>query len=525
MTGRDPWSETAEGEEPLSRLDREKGRERGRFHIPLLNRDRAEQGDAEPGQDADPPTADDVSPEREDTPPAAPPRPEAKQTSDPDQVTGQDPYPQNGSSMAGDPQQRLAGGRAPAELADPEAAERPVPGQPTFTPNPEWAHTPAYDGNTRPPLTPAPLDDLHVPGSRSEAVLEQYREPATPDAPPVRRDPDAGAHPSAAPRPPVADRPQIQVTKPAPATALSAPAPTTEFPEPPVIGKAPRYAPFFTGALPESRAVTFGEAVPDTALDGADLTGLTVRGASLRGDRHRYTKEVRQDAMGIWQIGDGVTDALLVCAADGVSSQWLSHAGAAQACSLLRDHAAPKVSKFFRADGDAWVTDLWEDLADVICREMNRYAAGLRIDPKELSTTLAAALIELKPANPERRRYVILNVGDARAFLLREGEFLPCLPEAHASSDAITSTATSALPTSVGNAMTARGVLGPDDMLMVCSDGMSDPMANGPVRDTLAGWWGGERIPSVPEYGWQAGYRVASYDDDRTAVCVWGRNR
>jgi serine/threonine protein phosphatase PrpC len=220
------------------------------------------------------------------------------------------------------------------------------------------------------------------------------------------------------------------------------------------------------------------------------------------------------------------TAAILVCAADGVSSAPLSHAGAAEACRLLRDLAAPRVSKFFRASRDAqWISDLWEDLAECISTGMNAFAAQHRIEPKELSTTLAAALIEANPINPVARRYIILNVGDARAFLLHDGQFIPCLPEAHASSDAITSTATSALPTSVGQVGTAVGVIRQQDMLMVCSDGMSDPMVDPGVRDRLANWWDGERIPSVLEYGWQVGYRIATYDDDRTAVCVWGHGQ
>ena len=36
----------------------------------------------------------------------------------------------------------------------------------------------------------------------------------------------------------------------------------------------------------------------------------------------------------------------------------------------------------------------------------------------------------------------------------------------------------------------------------------------GGIRDLLQG---------LTEFGWQLGYRVRSYGDDRTAVCVWGR--
>jgi hypothetical protein len=60
-------------------------------------------------------------------------------------------------------------------------------------------------------------------------------------------------------------------------------------------------------------------------------------------------------------------------------------------------------------------------------------------------------------------------------------------------------------------------------MLMVCSDGMSNPMRNGDVRKQLAQWWSGDRVPGLLEFGWQVGYRAKTYGDDRTAVCVWSR--
>jgi serine/threonine protein phosphatase PrpC len=67
------------------------------------------------------------------------------------------------------------------------------------------------------------------------------------------------------------------------------------------------------------------------------------------------------------------------------------------------------------------------------------------------------------------------------------------------------------------------GTIGPGDMLLVCTDGMSNPMRNENVRAQLAEWRGSGRVPSMREFGWQMSYRVKTYDDDRTAVCVWGR--
>lgn len=298
----------------------------------------------------------------------------------------------------------------------------------------------------------------------------------------------------------------------------------SRFPEPPVIGKGPSFAPGL-GPLPASVGAMSGQAVPDTALDGTELPGLTVRGASIRGDDHRFGKEIRQDSMGMWTIDDGRSSALLVCVADGVGSQPLSHLGAAEACRLLRDLAAPHVSRFFRVGGGSGLADLWKLVADQIGDQLNALAAQLSVDPRELSTTLAAAIIETSPASDEERRYAILNVGDATAFVLRDGEFLDCLVDPFREPEAITSTATWALPASIGQVGTANGIIGSRDMLMVCTDGMSNPMRNRDVCDRLAGWWDGDQIPGMQEFGWQMSYRVRSFGDDRTAVCVWGRGK
>lgn len=39
----------------------------------------------------------------------------------------------------------------------------------------------------------------------------------------------------------------------------------------------------------------------------------------------------------------------------------------------------------------------------------------------------------------------------------------------------------------------------------------------------MATWWDGSRLPDLLEFGWQLGYRVRTFGDDRTAVCVWGQ--
>jgi serine/threonine protein phosphatase PrpC len=300
--------------------------------------------------------------------------------------------------------------------------------------------------------------------------------------------------------------------------------PEPRFPPPAVIGQPPSFGPFL-GPPPESPAATSGLAVPDTVLDGAELPGLTIRGASLRGDDHHARQEVRQDSMGMWRISDGETAAILVCAADGVGSQPLSHLGAAHACAALRKRLGRVVTGLFQAADEGSLTEFCQDVIADVGDAIDDVAGQQGVDPKALSTTLAAAVIEASPAHEDERRYVILNVGDATAFVLRDGEFLACLADGHDAAAPIASTGTWALPASVGPVGTAAGTIGPRDMLMVCTDGMSNPMLNRDVRDQLARWWGGDTVPGLPEFGWQLSYRVRTFSDDRTAVCVWGRGQ
>jgi serine/threonine protein phosphatase PrpC len=294
---------------------------------------------------------------------------------------------------------------------------------------------------------------------------------------------------------------------------------TRAFPEPLVIGEMPTLRSDPRG-LPRPDPVP-DPVVPDTALDGVDFEGLLIRGASLRGDGHRYAATVRQDSMGMWRVGGSASAAVLVCAADGVSSEPLSHRGAAAACGLLRDAIALDVQDLLKTGAKRLVKQTWEEVAHEVCKRLTAIAGCLGVAPRALSTTLAAALVELSPPDPAQRRFVILNVGDATAFLLKDGTFSELLVDPHATT--ITSTATYALPTSIGEVGVDIGVIGPGDMLMVCTDGMSNPMRNDEVRAQLAQWWGNGQVPSMPEFGWQMSYRVKTYDDDRTAVCVWGR--
>lgn len=285
-----------------------------------------------------------------------------------------------------------------------------------------------------------------------------------------------------------------------PATAGTTP----RIPEPLIIGRRPmlRSEP---GALPR-----IADRRPDTEVDGADLPGLTVRAASIRGDAHRYYGTVRQDAMGLWQIGD---DRLLACVADGLGSKELSHVGAATACeAAYRNFAA------FLAGED--LSHAANHLFENISNDLREKAHARGVDPGDLSTTFLAALVEAKADTSWH--VMLLRVGDSSAFHLRQGEWTPCFPEdEEGETGQLATSATHALPRDTGSVDVAAAILNPGEMLLLCTDGLTRPMRGEQVRAQLAEWWSEPTPPSLPEFFWQLSFRVKTHDDDRTAICLW----
>ena len=118
-----------------------------------------------------------------------------------------------------------------------------------------------------------------------------------------------------------------------------------------------------------------------------------------------------------------------------------------------------------------------------MAKRLARRASFLKVNPRALSTTLAVAVVEAAAAEVggtlQQRRWVAFAVGDATAFVLRDGTFFACFADPDGIANARTSFA---LPTSVGTVAATAGVLGPGDALVVCTDGLSDPMRNPQVR-------------------------------------------
>lgn len=359
----------------------------------------------------------------------------------------------------------------------------------------------------------SPWNPFGAPPNPSENAKPPVREePPVPYAPPA----DPGPSPEPWPIPP---EPPAADERPAGAGPAREPAayvhpPTFTDDRPMRADGRPRGLPGIRRVLP----------VPDTILDGADFDGLSVRAASLRGDDHRALNEPRQDFAALWTLprpGDR-PDLLIACVADGVGSEPYSHRGAELACRFFREEAAADAGAIL---GDEPYEETREGIGRRIvarvARRMDDQAVASAWDPRHLSTTLVGVIAELSPAG-RRSRCVLVRVGDSTAYQLHDGTFEELRSGARQNEE-ITSSATNALPANVGAVTVGTAGIGPGEALVLCTDGLSQPMSSPAVRDHLLDHWSGRPVPSILEFGWQLSFRAKSYGDDRTAVCVWGR--
>ncbi|WP_041439396.1 MULTISPECIES: protein phosphatase 2C domain-containing protein [Thermomonospora] len=236
------------------------------------------------------------------------------------------------------------------------------------------------------------------------------------------------------------------------------------------------------------------------------MPGLVIRAVSTRGDAHRYNAQPRQDAMGLWRISERI---VLACVADGLGNAQLSHIGAMTACQAAREH--------LRIRPDEQAADAARRYFSRIADAIEAEAARRGVAVEELATTFLTAVIQFDVHGSPQQAW-LMRVGDCAAMRLHRGVWVSCF--AKEPDYEVATSATLALPGHADQVEIQPVSLDPEDVLLLCTDGLAKPMRGSEVRNQLAAWWG-SGPPSLTEFLWQVGFKARTHDDDRTAICIW----
>jgi Protein phosphatase 2C len=239
--------------------------------------------------------------------------------------------------------------------------------------------------------------------------------------------------------------------------------------------------------------------VPDTVIEAGRVGQLEIRAASTRGAAHRSRGEVRQDAVGVSDLGNG--RYVLAAVADGVGQASHAHRGA----QLAIRHALGFLA-YALPGADLDVVDMVGAL-----RAADRAVRDAGPSPECRATTLTVAAIEMGWAG-QGHRYRAVRVGDSSALMLTDGVFLPLFAKRAQVDDR--------LPSPRGPADGVRGVLRSGDALVLATSGLGAPVRETTVGGYLAQAWA--EPPGPVAFLHHLQFDLKSHDEDRTAAVIWG---
>ncbi|MGW6585621.1 protein phosphatase 2C domain-containing protein [Streptomyces globisporus] len=481
-----------------------------------------------------------------DPPPA---RPAPVVIPDPSVAAGpvQDPGP--GPGVAPDP--------APAPAADPGPIAAPAPDVgPGPHPGPAPAGSPGPARTSGLAEAPAPPPGL-VPDPR--VAPPPPPPPPTPPrtstfpAPWEAPDGQAGPRTFAAPRKPAAPEgdglPEAGLA-PDPSALHELPAdPTVVADVRPAVGHLGDRPPTYDAepaALPSATSENLEGLVPDTVSDGARYGTYTLRTASVRGDSARFRGEPRRDGLLTARFGAAESALVLVAVAGGRRDGEAAHLAAADACrwiggAVARSHL--RLSEDIRAGRRGDLKSGLHRLTDRTYGKLRARAAELGVEPDAYSASLRCLLLS---ADPDCRTRVFFGVGSGGLFRLRDGlwqdlePFIPeggpaarpgDEPEAGPDGDRLTmdlQITGAASPNVEGPPQPPAqpfrfraSVARPGDTLMLCSNGLAEPMRGEPaLPGELAERWSAGP-PGLPAFLADTQLRIKGYADDRTCAAVW----
>ncbi|MFC9789144.1 protein phosphatase 2C domain-containing protein [Rhodococcus sp. NPDC127528] len=265
-----------------------------------------------------------------------------------------------------------------------------------------------------------------------------------------------------------------------------------------------------------------GVVVPDSVHDALDVRGWAVRAASTRGSTHPSDLTPRQDAYAVRQ-GNGRIVAV-VC--DGLGAMDYSHLAAEAASAALADHL---LTAELEVSGD------WTAHFRVASLAVTRAAGALLGDRAPsldevadvMATTVTALVIE-GVDGPGPWLAHAATVGDSSAWWRRTRsgalDFEPWLLMSGGRLTRREVATSRALALPVPDDAVVAGTsyeIGPEELLVVCSDGVADAFDDGgsPVAAAFAAGW--TNPPRLTELAHRVAFESSRSADDRTVVAVW----
>ncbi|MEU2731252.1 protein phosphatase 2C domain-containing protein [Streptomyces griseoviridis] len=463
------------------------------------------------------------------------------------------------------------------------SAASPPSGWPTYTPRTSGQHAPGAPRRTpsvtpgdvagpAAPTAPVPPAIPVPPAAPVNPGTPASQAPPVPPTPPVSQAPAAPPAPVAPPVPPVPPVVSRRRRAPWEAPSVASPAPATfasasggrpgsgggpaggsgvvpgATPVVAHVGSGPPTYDAEPTALPVADPDRLDDLVPDTVLDGARFGTSTVRAVSVRGDSARYRGEPRRDALLTARFGTGDHALLLVATATGARATPGAHRAAAEACHWIgravgRSHA--RLSEDIRAGRRGDLKSGLHRLTDRTLGRLRASAVEQGVDPDEYAASLRCLLL---PADPDCRTRIFFGVGTGGLFRLRDGDWQDIEPRVtDAVGEPVVGFGSPPAETPEGDRLTLdlgipappspyepapgpprapfrfrASVARPGDTLLMCSDGLAEPLRGEPeLCRHLSGRWAGASPPGLAAFLADAQVRVKGYSDDRTAAAVW----
>lgn len=261
---------------------------------------------------------------------------------------------------------------------------------------------------------------------------------------------------------------------------------------------------------------------PDTECDGWSTPELTVRFASVRGAKHRYYRQPRQDAARVSM--HEASGTVVFAVADGVSDAANSELGALEACRAALERTLHLLSA---GPGPLDFPAVGRHAAERL-RQLTEWQLNDRDpEPAEVANWYATTLVT-GVVRPEPGGFVVelCRIGDSGAWLLdrSDGCYHPLFATKTGSDTLLVSNEVTPLPTVPDPIEQIRVRLAPHQALLVGTDGFADPLGDG---DGQVGALFTRHLTEPPSPLWLAqvlDFSRETFDDDRTLLVVWPRD-